>query len=105
MLNLGKLLLRPNSISSKVILSYAPGVKLDGLGAQLQRVLAINALGEFWSVEVKHDPITEIAIHPLDEINNSNDYLVFLKNVNNVIDSNKWVPECEKNFYFVNSIN
>ena len=102
MLNLGKLLLRPNSISSKVILSYAPGVKLDGLGAQLQRVLAINALGEFWSVEVKHDPITEIAIHPLDEINNLNDYLVFLKNVNNVIDSHKSVPECEKNFYFVN---
>ena len=102
MLNLGRILLSPRSISTKVTFSYAPGVKLDGLGAQLQRVLAINALGEYWSVEVKHDPIAEIAIHPLDEINNSNDYLVFMNNVNRVIGSHESTPRCERSFYFSN---
>lgn len=102
MLNLGKILLSPRSISTKVTFSYAPGVKLDGLGAQLQRVLAINALGEYWSVKVKHDPITEIAIHPLDELDNSNDYLIFMKNVNNVIGSYESLPRGEKSFHFLN---
>ena len=81
----GKLLFSPNRISSKIVFSYSPGGKFDGLGAQLQRVLGINALGDYWNIKIQHDFITDIAIHPLDEIQKSKDFSVFLRSVNYVV--------------------
>jgi hypothetical protein len=95
MLVLGKILLKRKLLSSKIVLSYSPGRKFDGLGAQMQRVLGINALGEYWSLKVEHKPILDVAIHPLDFIETPDKYEVFMQRVNTVIgvDSQREVPE------------
>jgi hypothetical protein len=81
----GKLLFAPNCVSSRIVFSYSPGGKFDGLGAQLQRVLGVNALGDYWKIRVQHDSISEIAIHPLDKIQSDHEYSMFLQNVNYVV--------------------
>lgn len=87
-LQISKFILSLNQTSSRLILSYSAGVKNDGLGAQLQRVLALNALGQYWRVPVRHIPIKQIAIHPLDGFVSEKEYLGFLESVNELIDSN-----------------
>jgi hypothetical protein len=84
---LGKQILVLLKLNSRLILGYSPGLKFDGLGAQLQRVLAINALAEYWGIEVAHSPIKKIAIHPLDGLESRDSYVDFLNNVNGLIDA------------------
>jgi hypothetical protein len=72
-------------LSSKFLLGYSSQLKNDGLGAQLQRILALNALGEFWNLRVSHPPLKEIAVHPLDGLVDENSYQNYLNNVNFVI--------------------
>lgn len=79
---------RLKAIANRLVIGYSPGMKHDGLGAQLQRILAINALGQFWGVKVFHLPIRNIAIHPLDGLSSLNDYQDFINNFNWVIGSN-----------------
>lgn len=86
-LQIAKFILSSNRETSRITLSYSAGLKNDGLGAQLQRVLALNALGEYWRVSVRHTPIRQIAVHPLDGFVDDNEYLKFLKNINELIDS------------------
>ena len=80
-------------------MGYSPGTKFDGLGAQLQRVIAINALGEYWSLSVMHQPIEEIAIHPLDGFQDDKAYRVFLSNVNYSIAATKIQSRNSKTIY------
>lgn len=84
---LGKQILVLFKLNSRLILGYSPGRKFDGLGAQLQRVLAINALAEYWGIEVAHLPIKKIAIHPLDGLESRDSYVDFLNDVNKLIDA------------------
>jgi hypothetical protein len=86
-LQIAKFILSLNQTTSRLTLSYSAGVKSDGLGAQLQRVLALNALGEYWGVPVRHAPIRQIAVHPLDGFVDDNEYFDFLKSINELIDS------------------
>jgi hypothetical protein len=87
-LKIAKFLFSFNKVSSRITLGYCSGMKIDGLGAQLQRILAINALGEYWNVQVQHPRVEQVAIHPLDGINSRQDYLNFLDNLNYIIESN-----------------
>lgn len=80
-----KALVRPHFIASRLHMSYRAGKKFDGLGAQLQRVLAINGLANYLSLDSISRPIEAIAIHPLDELDSSSDYEKFMLNVNSVI--------------------
>lgn len=86
-LSVVKLLINPRGVSTHIILSYSAGVKSDGLGAQLQRVLALNALGEHWNIPVRHSPVKHIAVHPLDGFVDNADYLKFLDEFNELIGS------------------
>jgi hypothetical protein len=86
-LQIAKFIFSLNQTTSRLTLSYSAGIKSDGLGAQLQRVLAINALGEYWRVPVRHLPLKQIAVHPLDGFVNDDEYLDFLKSINLLIDS------------------
>lgn len=84
-LKVSKILFRSKIFSDNVVLGYAPGNRIDGLGAQLQRVLAINALADFWRLRVIHPVISQIAVHPLDQLNDENSYNTFLDEVNRII--------------------
>lgn len=79
-------ILAPNFFNSRIRLSYFPGRIPDGLGAQLQRIIAINGLGWYLKIQVSHSPISEIAIHPLDNLS-PDDYKLMLVNLNRLIDS------------------
>jgi len=75
---------RISPIRSRVLLSYSQGDIPDGLGAQIQRVIAINALGAHLSINVKHPPITEVARHPIDHLSDA-EYSKMLSNVNEML--------------------
>jgi hypothetical protein len=94
-LRVAKFLLIPNRISSRITLGYSSGLKTDGLGAQLQRILGINALGEYWNINVQHPRIDEVAIHPLDGIDHDQDYKEFLRNLNSLIKSKEALEDFE----------
>lgn len=102
MLLLARGLLSPKLISSKITIGYSAGTKFDGLGAQLQRVLAINALGDYWSIDVQHRPIPQIAIHPLDGITTPEDFSAFMKDINNLIDAHAFEDNSSKFMHFEN---
>jgi hypothetical protein len=81
-----RLFLRPKFIASKICLSYHPGKIPDGLGAQLQRIIAIKGLGSYLNLNVLPISIKEIAIHPLDNLS-LKDYNFMISNVNKLIGS------------------
>jgi hypothetical protein len=63
-------------------LSYDPNLKKDGVGAQVQRILAIYSLSSFLGIDYKHRPIVDVAIHPLDPYKSEEDYMLFLERLN-----------------------
>lgn len=84
-LTLFKSIITKTPISSRLLLGYSSRFKSDGLGAQLQRILALNALGEFWNIQVSHPPLNEIAVHPLDGFVDEISYKDYLNKVNFLI--------------------
>ena len=96
---LGKQILFFLKLNSRLILGYSPGMKFDGLGAQLQRVLAVNALAQYWGVTSTHPPIEKIAIHPLDGLETRDSYDDFLNNVNRLIDAQSQFKFCVRAIY------
>lgn len=59
------------NVGGRLRLGYTSKFHQDGLGAQLQRVLAIQGLANFWKLQVLHQKVESISVHPLDQISTS----------------------------------
>ena len=68
--------------STQLQLSYASNFVHDGLGAQIQRQLSIEALANFLGVVHISKPLEHIAIHPLDPFQSIIEMQDFLAAVN-----------------------
>ncbi len=71
-------------VSPKIALTYDPISKQDGLGAQLQRILALKSLCIDLHIAYIHTGVTDIAIHPLDTLNSESEIERFLGRVNEI---------------------
>ena len=83
--------LLPNCLDN-LCLGYKTLDKFDGLGAQLQRVLAVRGLSKYLNIKNCQPRIDGIATHPLDGLQNPQKYEAFLNRVNYLIEEEK--PEC-----------
>jgi len=66
----------------KIALTYLNTSKADGVGAQIQRILAIRSLSASLHVGYLHTEINSLAIHPLDSYQNEDEMLDFLIKLN-----------------------
>lgn len=64
-------MLTPRCLQSRLAFSYSPGLVIDGLGAQLQRIIALKGLGSYLGIRVVLTEISDFAIHPLDGLTQS----------------------------------
>jgi hypothetical protein len=69
-------------LKPKITLTYASSIKTDGVGAQLQRILAIRSLSTNLRLGYFHTEIEELAIHPLDSYQNDEEMKEFLLKLN-----------------------
>jgi hypothetical protein len=88
----------PVQFTKRSAISYANDKKTDGLGAQLQRLVAIRALAKRLNLNYLHSNIKVLAIHPLDPFESENQIDLFLQKVNDCfhLDSSietTWVEE------------
>jgi hypothetical protein len=67
---------------SRIFFTYDSQSKLDGVGAQLQRLFSIYSLSQFLGVSYVHTAIENIAVHPLDNHKSDLEYSVFLERLN-----------------------
>lgn len=72
-------LLRPN-----LVLTYWNNQKLDGVGAQLQRLFAINGISSRLNIGYFHSEISDVAVHPLDSYQSSEEREKFIKRLNRI---------------------
>jgi len=70
-------LLKPN-----IVLTYLNTSKMDGVGAQIQRILAIRSLANSLHFGYLHTEIDSLAIHPLDSYQSIDEMKVFLLKLN-----------------------
>ena len=73
-------------IRPRIALTYDALSKQDGLGAQLQRILAIHSLSIDLKLSYIHTGLADVAVHPLDPYQSVNEVQIFLKKVNLVFD-------------------
>lgn len=85
LLYLFRLIHRLFRLNRKLVLGYSPLQRFDGLGAQLQRVIALNGLARYWKTGIHHEPILKIATHPIDGFQTRREYEKFLKYVNDLV--------------------
>ncbi len=69
-------------LKPKVVLTYLNTGKVDGIGAQLQRILAIRSLAKSLHLGYLHTEIDSLAIHPLDSYQSIDEMKVFLLKLN-----------------------
>ena len=72
------------AFSPRIALTYDAISKQDGLGAQLQRILAIYSLSVDLRVSYIHTGLVDVAVHPLDSFKKKNEVNFFLKKVNRI---------------------
>lgn len=70
-------------LKPKIGLTYLNSSKADGVGAQIQRILAIRSLSNNLHLGYLHTEISSLAIHPLDSYQNIEEMKVFLLKLNN----------------------
>ncbi len=73
-------------ITPPIALTYDALSKQDGLGAQLQRILAIRSLSTELKLSYIHTGLADVAVHPLDPYQSESEVQNFLKKVNLVFD-------------------
>jgi len=78
----GLLKLFCNLLKPNIVLTYLNTSKMDGVGAQLQRILAIRSLAKSLNLGYLHTEIDSVAIHPLDSYQNINEMKAFLHRLN-----------------------
>lgn len=57
----------------------------DGTGAQIQRMMSVYSFARILNLKYIHNPIKHVSVHPLDGIENHNDYLNFLSRLNSFL--------------------
>ena len=70
------------NLRPKLILAYDNSTKPDGVGAQIQRVLAIRSLTHSLGLGYLHTGIDSVAVHPLDPYQSQAELDEFLKELN-----------------------
>lgn len=73
-------------ITPQIALTYDAQSKQDGLGAQLQRILAIHSLSVDLKLSYIHTGLADVAVHPLDPYQSECEVQNFLKKVNQVFE-------------------
>jgi len=63
-------------------ITYDKNGMQDGLGAQIQRIYAIYAIGKKFSLKTPELLVKNVLLHPLDGINDKDSYVNFLKKTN-----------------------
>ena len=81
-------------LKPKIVLTYWNTRKADGVGAQIQRILAIRSLSSSLHLGYLHTEIKSLAIHPLDSYQNDNEMEVFLLKLNHEF----WMPNSHDSF-------
>jgi len=81
-------------LKPKITLTYWNTGKADGVGAQLQRILAIRSLSSSLDLDYLHTEIKSLAIHPLDSYQNDDEMQVFLLKLNHQF----WMKNSEESF-------
>ena len=75
-----QLLLRP--FGERIWITYDPKVKPDGVGAQVQRILAIYSLAKYLRFNFLNTGIESVAVHPLDPYQSTRELNEFVAQVN-----------------------
>lgn len=71
----------PSGFMKHLAITYANDKKTDGLGAQLQRLIAIRALAMRLKLNYLHSKVAVLTIHPLDNLKNEAQVDQFLQKV------------------------
>lgn len=66
-------------------ISYDSESLQDGAGAQLQRVIGVYAISQFFRIGYIHNPLVEILVHPADGVNSVEDYDLYRDEINELI--------------------
>ena len=69
-------------LNPKIALTYDASVKPDGVGAQVQRILAIRSLAHHLGFYYVHTGISSVAIHPFDSFNSMESMYEFVDELN-----------------------
>lgn len=69
-------------LKPSIVLTYSNTLKPDGVGAQLQRLLALRSLCEGLDLGYKHTEIASVAIHPLDSYQSLEEMEYFVSELN-----------------------
>ncbi len=81
-------------LKPKIALTYWNTGKADGVGAQIQRILAIRSLSASLHLGYLHNEINSLAIHPLDSYQNDDEMAVFLLKLNREF----WMHNSEEDY-------
>ena len=68
-------------------MGYRTLKKFDGLGAQLQRVIAVRGLSKYLGIPLVQPPITRVATHPLDGFTDREEFVEYLEMINRMVGS------------------
>lgn len=71
-------------LGRRLVLTYNASKKVDGTGAQLQRIFAIYALAKRYRMGFKYSKLSSVAVHPLDEINSAQELEAYLVRLNSL---------------------
>ena len=83
-------------LTRNLVFSNDVSSKQDGVGAQIQRMLAVASLAHYLRIPFQQSEIKEIAIHPLDPYQSEKEYLLFLTRLNHLVQID---GKCNFNIY------
>ena len=69
---------------ARVCLTYNSKDKIDGSGAQLQRIFGLYSLAQRYHFDYLHTYITEVAVHALDPFQSSEEMIQYLTKLNKI---------------------
>lgn len=72
-------------IASRIYISYDGDLIQDGVGAQVQRIMAISGLAGFFGANYEHREIVDITTHPMDPFQSPAQRLEFVQHLNSLI--------------------
>lgn len=72
-------------ITSRIYISYDGDLIQDGVGAQVQRIMAISGLAGFFGANYQHRGIVDITTHPMDPFQSPAQRVEFVKRLNSLI--------------------
>jgi hypothetical protein len=73
------------NLTKRVYLSYDSESVQDGVGAQVQRIIALAGLASYIRSNYQHSPIRDITTHPMDPFQESKQRFAFIERLNNHI--------------------